>query len=164
MEKAKVPCFKADNLPQGSVPEFDRQLAGQEKGLNDLTVEEYRQGRETYKSRDPQVAREARADYQHAMTDKFTDELRATGLSLSEARAKAQTMAADKMKALAALHNPDLVAGGKDAIGDFGDKRVNSSIGAQWSSRVGKLDEAAEKIPPEHRAKVKMNADLKRCK
>jgi hypothetical protein len=164
MEKAKVPCFKADNLPQGSVPEFDRQLAGQEKGLNDLTVEEYLQGRAAYDQRDPSVAREARAEYQEKLEKKLLQELRDTGLSMRDAEAKASVVAAEKMKTLAALHNPDLIAGGKDVIGDFGDKRVNSSIGAQWRARAGKLDEAAKKVPSGDRAKVKMNADLTRCK
>jgi hypothetical protein len=164
MDKAKVPCFKADNLPQGSVPEFDRQLAGQEKGLNDLTVEEYMQGREAYKNRDPAIARQARADYHEELQQQHATEFRKQGMSAHEAERKATEIASEKMKTLAALHNPDLIAGGKDAIGDFGDKRVNSSIGAQWGSRVGKLDEASAKISPEHRAQVKMNADLKRCK
>jgi len=75
-------------------------------------------------------------------------------------------MAAQKMKTLAALHNPDLYSGGKDVIGDFGDRRVNSSIGAQWKNkdRIGKLDEAAARNPEADRAKVKMNAKLERCK
>ncbi|WP_455885179.1 polymorphic toxin type 15 domain-containing protein, partial [Pseudomonas spelaei] len=50
------------------------------------------------------------------------------------------------MKKLAALHNPDLYSGGMDVIGDFGDRQVNSSIGAQWRSRVSELDKVAGSI------------------
>ena len=43
-------------------------------------------------------------------------------------------------------HEPDLSAGGKDVIGDFGDAQVNKSIGAGWRSRAGGLDEAAGEV------------------
>ena len=68
------------------------------------------------------------------------------------------------MKALAALHNPDMIAGGQDVIRDFGDRSVNSRIGPQWRSRVGVLDRAAAEVPVTQRAHVKMNAKLERCK
>ncbi len=165
MEQKKVPCFKPNDLPQGSFPEFDRQLSGQEAGLNDMTVDEYLKGRETYSTaRDPLVARAARADYQEKLAKDLSDELMEQGLPRNEAKAKAAEMAADKMKTLAALHNPDLVAGGKDVIGDFGDRNINSRIGAQWKSRVGELDKAAQEIPASARRNVKMNAKLERCK
>ncbi len=47
------------------------------------------------------------------------------------------------MKDMAALHEPDLYAGGKDVISGFGDTQVNKSIGGGWRSRVEGLDEAA---------------------
>jgi len=72
-------------------------------------------------------------------------------------------MAAEKMTTLAALHNPDMVAAGKDVVSDFGDSNINSRIGAQWRSRVGALDEAAQKVPEAARGSVKMNAKLVRC-
>ncbi|WP_259645557.1 polymorphic toxin type 15 domain-containing protein, partial [Pseudomonas avellanae] len=64
---------------------------------------------------------------------------------------------------LAALHNPDLFAGGKDIIGDFGDRRINSSIGSQWPSRITGLDTAASNIPDINRETTKVNAKLKKC-
>lgn len=165
MKKKKVPCFKPNDLPQGAIPEFDRQLLGQENGLNDMTVDEYLKGRETYSSaRDPKVAKAARALHQEGLENEAFKQLRQDGLSRNEAKAKATEIAADKMKTLAALHNPDLVAGGKDAIGDFGDKNINSRIGAQWKSRVGELDKAAKEVPVTARGSVKMNAKLERCK
>ncbi|MGE8339367.1 DUF6861 domain-containing protein, partial [Pseudomonas laurylsulfatiphila] len=37
----KVECFKADKMPASKIGEFERQLKGQEDGLNRLTVDEY---------------------------------------------------------------------------------------------------------------------------
>ncbi|WP_259642423.1 polymorphic toxin type 15 domain-containing protein, partial [Pseudomonas savastanoi] len=65
---------------------------------------------------------------------------------------------------LAALHNPDIIAGGKDVINDLGDRRINSSIGPQWPSRIGELDRAANLVPNELRNATKINAKLERCK
>lgn len=76
-----------------------------------------------------------------------------------------------KMKTLAALHNPDLIGGGKDIINDFGDRQVNSSIGPQWKSRVKMIDEAvqkhlkhADKYLDSDLQSQNMNASLERCK
>jgi len=52
MPEYKVPCFNASNLHYSKIPEFDRQLVGQERGLNDLTVDEYLRGREAFKAGD----------------------------------------------------------------------------------------------------------------
>ena len=169
MPKKKVPCFTTKGLPQGSVPEFDRQLAGQESGINSMTVEEYIKGREAFESgnsvRDTKVARQARADYQETLKEDAYEKLREQGVSRSEAKVKSVDMASEKMKTLAALHNPDIVAGGKDAISDFGDRNINSRIGAQWKKgeRLAKLDKAANEIPESLRANTKMNAKLERC-
>lgn len=56
-----------------------------------------------------------------------------------------------------------MVSAGKDAIADFGDRNINSRIGAQWKSRVQDLDEAAKKIPAAERGSTKMHAKLSRC-
>ena len=47
------------------------------------------------------------------------------------------------MGSFAALHGPDLKAGGSGALTGLGDAGINSSLGAQWSSKVGKMDTAA---------------------
>lgn len=168
MAPKKVRCFEPNDLPKAKIPEFDRQLAGQERGINDMTVEEYLKGRELFGNkdvvRDPKVAREARFDYQEQLTDKLFRQSRTEGLSVREAEKKAAEMATEKMKTLAALHNPDMVAAGKDAISDFGDRNVNSRIGAQWKTRVAELDEAVKRIPEIDRSSIKMNAKLERCK
>ncbi len=75
------------------------------------------------------------------------------------------------MKTLGALHNPDMIAGGKDVVTSMGDRGVNSSIGAQWQGpagtdkdRVAVLDREALKVPEHERANTKMNAKLVRCR
>jgi hypothetical protein len=150
MPQQRVPCFTADNLPPGKVSEFERQLAGQEAGLNNLSVEEYVRGREAFKAgevtRDTGVAKRAREDFQQKLTDELKDRLQADGMLPGVAKEEAAKQAADKLKTIAALHQPDLIAAGKDTIGAFGDRQVNSSIGSQWRNRIQTLDEAAEKV------------------
>jgi len=170
MPKKKVPCFTTKDLPQGSVPEFDRQLKGQESGINDMTVDEYLNGREAFESgssvRDPNVARQARAGFQNSLQRELESDLIKQGVSPSQAKTEAAGQAADKMKTLAALHNPDRVAAGKDVISDFGDRGINSRIGAQWKKggRLTELDKAANNVPESMRGGMKMNAQLERCK
>lgn len=82
MPQKKVPCFKADGLPQSKVPEFERQLAGQEKGLNALSAEEYLKGREAFSTaRDTKMARQARAIYENDMARDLEKGLKASGMS-----------------------------------------------------------------------------------
>lgn len=118
------------------------------------------------------MARQARAEYQKKTAAKLTEQFLKEGLPPGQAKASAAKMAADRMKTLAALHNPDLYVAGKDVITDFGDRNVNSSIGSQWKvesrkeplSRAAELDDAARRIPPAERGSVNMNAKLERCK
>ncbi len=71
------------------------------------------------------------------------------------------------MKSLAALHNPDMVAGGKDKITGFGDRNINSMIGSSWNSgknsRVSELDAAACRESQKGNGDKNMNVKLTRC-
>ncbi len=168
MPEHKVPCFNASNMPTSRIAEFDRQLAGQQKGLNELTVDEYLKGRDAFTAkavvRNPRTATNAREALRSELEDKFYDQLILDGAAPEHAETLSKGMASKKMAALAALHNPDLFAGGKDIISDFGDRRVNSSIGPQWPSRIGGLDAAARDVPEVMRATTKVSAKLERCK
>ncbi|RMR14560.1 DUF6861 domain-containing protein [Pseudomonas syringae group genomosp. 3] len=167
MAEHEVPCFNVSDKHLDRIPEFDRQLAGQEKGLNDLTVEEYLKGREAFLNketiRDPRVAKGARGDFKLKLEARLYDQLLNDGVLPKQAKILSAEMASKKMATIAALHNPDLFAGGKDIISDFGDPRINSSIGPQWSSRIDSLDAAANDIPKTDRGHTKMNAKLSRC-
>lgn len=172
----KVPCFDPQKLPADKLPELDRQLAGQEKGINDMTAQEYLDGRKAFEdpninSRDSKIAKDARDTYQKKLTTDLNRQFRAQGYSAQESKRLAQSAAKDQMSTLAALHNPDLVAGGKDIISDFGDTDVNSTIGRQWKggkksapTRVDQLDAAAKAVPESERATTRMNGKLERCK
>lgn len=41
MPQKKVRCFEPNDLPQAAIPEFDRQLSGQERGFNSMSIDEY---------------------------------------------------------------------------------------------------------------------------
>jgi len=171
-----VPCFKGDKLPGAKHAEMDRQLGGQQAGLNEMTVQEYLDGRDAYMVEgrgDPAVAREARAKHQAKLRNDLARQYQGSGMSVVEAEKRAMTEAAEQMKTLAALHNPDQVAAGANVIRDFGDRQVNSTIGGQWASplkggrpqvsRVQLLDNAARDIPIAQRASTLMNVRLHRC-
>ncbi|MGU8471803.1 polymorphic toxin type 15 domain-containing protein [Clostridium perfringens] len=124
--------------------EFARQLADQEAGMNKLTVDEYLCNRKKYdkngRSLDGNIAQQAAR--KEAQAQKIA-ELRKSGLSYSEAKKHAEQW----MKSQAALHNPDQIAGGNPVnIGGVGDKKINSSIGSQWRSRINIIDKHVETI------------------
>lgn len=64
---------------------------------------------------------------------------------------------------LSSLHNPDMIAGGKDVVTAMGDRGVNSSIESQWRTKMDELDKAAKSVPESNRDKTKMNVKLERC-
>jgi len=167
MERVDVDCFRAgDAITRDKIPEFDRQLQGQQEGLNNLTVQEYLDGRAKFTDigrGNGAAQKQARKEYAKELEEKFEDQLLEKDLSLREAEALAKSMAKEQMSTLAALHNPDMIAGGKDQIDDFGDLGVNSSIGRQWRDRVSKLDDAANAVPESERPVTTMNAALRRC-
>lgn len=175
MEEEKLPCFKGKNLSPAESAELDRQLAGQQAGLNKMTVQEYLDGRADYAANgrgSGSVATQARADHQATLQAQMENDNIAAGMDDEAAAAKAETDAAAAMKSLAALHNPDQVAGGANVIDDFGDSRMNSTIGGQWAtnvkgmgqSRVSMLDAAANNVPEAERSTTLMNASLEQCK
>ena len=124
--------------------EFKQQLSDQQDGFGDLTIDEYKKNRAAYESRkattgngrDPNSAKYQAQARKEAIKTK-TKEFRNQGYSKSEAEAMAKKWAKGK----AALHGPDQIVGGRaDNISGLGDSTINSSIGSQWKSRVGTLD------------------------
>ena len=124
--------------------EFARQLADQQKGMNELTVREYLDNRQKYIEQGRAIESNAaqQAAREKAFVDKV-DELQDAGLSLKEAEEQADKW----LDTQAALHNPDQVAGGYASnVGGVGDKGVNSSIGSQWRYRIDGVDAQIKKM------------------
>ncbi len=124
--------------------EFARQLADQEAGMNNLTVDDYLRNRERYlaegRSIEGNLAQKMARE--EALVDK-TNSLMEEGLTLSEAKIEAKKW----LDAQDALHNPDQVAGGNPMnIGGVGDSKINSSIGVQWKYRINTVDEYIKTI------------------
>ena len=123
--------------------EFARQLADQQKGMNELTVREYLDNRQKYIEQGRAIESNAaqQAAREKAFVDKV-DELQDAGLSLKEAEEQAEKW----LDTQAAVHNPDQVAGGYASnVGGVGDKGVNSSIGSQWRYRIDDVDAQIKK-------------------
>ncbi|WP_409261764.1 DUF6861 domain-containing protein, partial [Pseudomonas putida] len=157
-----VDCFKADKLPNSKIGEFDRQLGGQEKGMNNLTVQEFLQNIADPILRNPNNAKRARRDQEDAFINRFLEEL-LQDHDFLEAEELATKKAKREMSTIAALHNPDLFAGGKDIIGGFGDRQVNSTIGPQWRTKIQSLAAAAKAVPISMRNNTFLNVKLHRC-
>uniref|UniRef100_UPI000A4C56CF polymorphic toxin type 15 domain-containing protein n=1 Tax=Vibrio neptunius TaxID=170651 RepID=UPI000A4C56CF len=82
-----------------------------------------------------------------------------------EAETRAITRTKEIMNNLAALHDPDMIAGGKDKVNRMGNKQVNASIGSQWrhKSRLTQVDEQAQRALERLGPETKMNVSLERC-
>lgn len=124
--------------PQYDEAEFARQLANQQDGMNNLTVQEYIDNRKSYiengRSRDANIAQKVARE--KAFVSKV-DELQDAGIPLREA----EMQALEWLNTQAALHNPDQVAGGyPEKVTELGDGQINSSIGSQWRYRISKVD------------------------
>jgi len=158
----KVECFKADKMPASKIGEFERQLKGQEDGLNRLTVDEFLENIANPMKRRRAAAKQARNTLQTNLQRRFNEEFLQT-MGAKAAKAESIKKAKETMSNLAGLHNPDLSAGGKDIIADFGDRQVNSSIGPQWRPKVASLKNAAEAVPMPLRGQTYLNVNLHKC-
>ena len=126
---------------------YDDQLQGQAAGLNAIPVTEWEQNRATYiaQGRGTGAAQEAARDL-------MRQDLQKQGKTQAEIDAT--------MERLAALHEPDLVAGGRDWIVKLGSRYINSSIGSQWRTNVGFLTAAVNAIPAATKPTLRINVKL----
>ena len=190
-DKRKIGCFKpgkkkieqakrkGDKEYKKFEKEYYRQLKDQEKGLNGLTIDEYLAGREAYKNngRGAGVSQaDTRSKYQSQISRSLRDSYRKQGKSQAEADTIANERTKAIMKELDALHNPDMIAGGKDITGRLGRGDVNRSIGGNWNqkapdsreagdyrTRLKQLDDYANEMKKKHGGNANMNAEFSRC-
>ena len=187
LPRLELPCFDAaDSLgrkgmrpdsPGGRayIRHYQRQLAQQQEAINRMTPIEYLAAREAYlkQGRNPLAAEaqsRARMQFQDDVTESIKKSLLNSGkFSGAKAEREAARRAEALMKKLAALHEPDQVAGGWliPEPRHMGRADVNSSIGSRWTqgspSRVERMDAAARKAVNTGRGDEPMNVSLRLC-
>lgn len=127
---------------------YDQQLKGQESGLNAISVTDWEKNRATYAT-----SGRGSAIPQEEVREIYRKDLKAKG--------KTDTEIEDELERLAALHEPDLVAGGFNVIGKLGSRYINSSIGSQWRTNVLLLEAGVGNIKPAaDKVKYRINVKL----
>ena len=151
--------------------EYYRQVSRQNIALNQMTAAQYVAAREAYKKngRNPDAAkaqRDYRIKYENDMIANLTDQYVGQGLSRGDAIKQARIDASDAMKKIAALHEPDMFAGGyfdcKPTC--MGDKSINSTIGTQWKKIIGEMDAYADTAIKEGKGNGLLSIQLNICK
>ena len=189
MDEIDPGCFNAARYARERAPndlaeqrrimsEYERQLRDQQAGLRDMTVGEYLDSRAAYDQlgrsgvSDGTAQEAARATLRSRIESSVEASLERRGLDPVEAQDLAVIQAEEIMSNLAALHNPDMIAGGQDIIGRVSDSGINSSIGGSWgspareTSRIGQLDAAARRAAadPNVGRDARMNVRLQPCR
>lgn len=179
----KVPCFHpfdkkkfmrmSKDEQKAYLKEMAAQLKRQEDAINSLTATEYKAARDAFAAanRNPAAAA-AQTDFRDLVAadikENITASLRKKGIGAAKAKAEAAIRTEKMMSQLAALHDPDMVAGGWMHPNPTGMGRadVNSSIGASWNqnNRVAGMDREAERAINGGRGDQKMNVKLEPCR
>ncbi|SIT16354.1 polymorphic toxin type 15 domain-containing protein [Chryseobacterium gambrini] len=164
--RSLLPKFKLTNPflknIEHDLDEFIRQLKGQQEGLNKLSVDDFLKNRDEYlkNGRSAEGSAAQKRFRQEALQERIENNIE-SGMSPKKAKLEAEEWMSDK----AALHDPDQIAGGfGDKVTGMGDKRVNSSLGSQWKTRIDDLDknvrDAAEKMSEAERKSTYLNVEL----
>ncbi|MCP1573116.1 hypothetical protein J2S30_001495 [Herbaspirillum rubrisubalbicans] len=167
--------------------EMAEQLRRQEEAINSLTASEYAMARDAFKrmNRNPAAGAAQELERKNAlarMTKNIAKSLNKRGMSDTEVETQAGIQAKALMKKLAALHEPDMVAGGwmRHETPNIGRADVNKSIGASWNqaytppgsrdsgqkplTRVQEMDREAQHAIDNGRGDQKMNVKLEPCR
>lgn len=179
----KVPCFHpfdkkkfAQMTPdqqKGYLKEMADQLKRQQDQINNMSALEYKAARDTFEKvgRNP-LAEGAQANYRNKFAKDIQESIRNSlmdgGMGPARAKTEAASRTKDVMGKLAALHEPDMVAGGwmqPDPKG-MGRADVNSSIGSSWNQngRIQAMDDAADEAIKSGRGDEKMKVKLEPCR
>ncbi|WP_322403610.1 polymorphic toxin type 15 domain-containing protein [Massilia luteola] len=179
----KVPCFHpfdkkkfmrmSKDEQKAYLKEMALQLKRQEEAINSLTVRQYNQARDLFKTMNRNPAADAA---QAELRDRVTADIKKSigesllkkGMSPAQAKKIASSSTQEVMSKLAALHEPDMVSGGwlTHEPKGMGRADVNSSIGASWkqSDRIAGMDREANKAIESGRGDQKMNVKLEPCR
>lgn len=173
-EAVEVP-FKLTKQMAQHKDELVRQLERQLKHFDGMTPDEILKAidPDNLAKRTGVAQREARERFSRVMADRQRELVKQmhpddvarqlkdfgvtpTGNPLRDMKNLAEARTDGFMKTVAALHEPDIVAGGLDQIGrhandvdSFGLRDVNSSIGSQWKSVLPDLRRMLEGMDPD---------------
>ncbi|ELS43227.1 polymorphic toxin type 15 domain-containing protein [Pseudomonas syringae] len=146
---------------------YSAQLKAQQDAINNMTAEEFKSARDSYKSfgRNPAadaMQRRMGKQLEREIAEKIQKTLVKKGVDIREAIIQAKARAKEVRSTVAALHEPDMVAGGwlNPNPVRMGDSSVNSSIGGSWSSRLNALDDAVESAMLNGNGSAKLNVRL----
>lgn len=132
------------NTRRYSLEGFAEQVLGQEDGLNSLTVYDFltnyenrqNNGRDTNSSH-------AQQEYRQALVEAITEDIMSENPELSFEDARNDALSC--VGILAALHNPDQIAGGSGhGVTGAGRRNINSALGSLW--RHGRAQELYERV------------------
>lgn len=179
----KVPCFHpfdkkkfmqmSKNDQKAYLKEMAAQLKRQENAINSLTVNEFKVARDAFNAvkRNPaaNAAQEVfRKKVAADIKDSIFKSMQKGGLSAAKAKKAAAARTEEIMNKLAALHDPDMVAGGwmQSTPTGLGRADVNSSIGASWNQhdRLSGIDKEVKEIIESGRGEQTMNVKLEPCR
>lgn len=167
--------FKSLSLAEKKkyLQEYAKQLKGQQNAINNMSAEEFKAARDAYNTygRNP-LAKDGqnalRKAIQSDVEESIYTSLRASGMSPQEATIQAISRSKEIMTNLAALHEPDMVAGGhgKPVPQRMGNTGINSSIGGSWNQggRLSDMDNAANDSIRMGAGQDKMNVQLELCR
>jgi hypothetical protein len=183
LPEKKVPCFHPYDKPgfkklspaeqREYLREYAKQLRGQQDAINGLTANEFQAARDAYTAvgRNPVadgMQEAAREDFINQVRKSIGRSLMASGMDPADALAESASRADSVASSLAALHEPDMVAGGwaNPDPTRMGSSNINSSIGASWNQggRLGGMDEMAEDAIKNGKGSALMNVKLEPCR
>lgn len=159
----------------GLAAEFATQVRDQETGLNKLKLENWDKNVQAYadrqaaggSGRDPRGAKKQEEFREEYRRNRVRQEVAAdrTSRTPDQKEAIAEAKVAKEMRGLAALHDPDQIAGGDPTnITRLGSRRINSSLGSQWRVKappfIATVRSRVVGIAKKILAKLFMNAKL----
>jgi Novel toxin 15 len=171
-DKKKFKEMSPDQQKQ-YLKEYSDQLKRQQEAINNMTAAEYKAARDAFDKfgRNPaaDAAQSAMRDsFSSSIRDSIRDSLVKGGMGSGAAKTAAAEQTKGLMSKLAALHEPDMVAGGwmKPTPEGLGRSDVNSSIGSSWNQdgRVKGMDQHAQQGIDSGNGNAKMNVKLEPCR
>jgi hypothetical protein len=145
-----VPIQFDCNLNKYVLNVFKEQLKGQEAGLNVISVTDWEANRAAY------LGPQGRGS---GVPQDEVREIYRSQLAAQKNPKLTKKQIENELERLAALHEPDLVAGGFNVIAKLGSRYINSSIGSQWRTNVKTLEKAVKAIK-KGKAKLRINVSL----